>query len=58
LSDGLYHTVIPVSEYVIFHEVTNGPFHKNDVNIPEWASNKDSDFMLDFQKKIKEMDLK
>ena len=37
LSVSLYHTVIPISEVVVFHETTNGPFHREDMLIPEWA---------------------
>ena len=37
LSESLYHTVIPVSDVVVFHETTNGPFRREDMLIPEWA---------------------
>jgi cupin fold WbuC family metalloprotein len=36
LSTQLWHTVIPVSEYVVFHEVTNGPFIKEECLFPAW----------------------
>ena len=32
-----YHAVIPESEYVIFHETTNGPFNIKDTKYAEWA---------------------
>ena len=37
LSESLYHTVIPISDVVVFHETTNGPFRREDMVIPEWA---------------------
>lgn len=33
-----YHTIVPITDYVIFHEVNKGPFLGNSENkIPEWA---------------------
>ena len=37
LSKSLYHTVIPVTDIVVFHETTNGPFRREDMIIPKWA---------------------
>ena len=37
LSKSMYHTVIPESDIVVFHEVTNGPFRREDLVIPKWA---------------------
>ena len=37
LSSETYHSVLPESEYVVFHEVTNGPFDRNDMVIAPWA---------------------
>jgi len=37
LSNDLWHTVIPLSEYVVIHEVTNGPFIKEDSMFAPWA---------------------
>ena len=37
LSCERWHTVIPLSEYVVIHEVTNGPFIKEDSIFPAWA---------------------
>ncbi len=41
LSKSLYHTVIPVSDIVVFHETTNGPFYREDMVFPEWAPTED-----------------
>jgi len=32
-----YHTVLPRTEYALFHEITNGPFRQGDTLFPEWA---------------------
>jgi cupin fold WbuC family metalloprotein len=37
LQPNIYHTLIPVSEYVIFHEVTNGPFKREETEFATWA---------------------
>lgn len=37
LSDAYFHTVVPESEFVVFHEVTNGPFRKEDAIFAPWA---------------------
>ena len=34
LSDSYYHTVIPRSDVVVFHETTNGPFERASSNVP------------------------
>lgn len=33
----LYHSVIPLTDWVVFHEVTNGPFRREDMVMAEWA---------------------
>jgi hypothetical protein len=34
----IWHTVVPITEKVVFHEITNGPFNGIDDSIfPEWA---------------------
>jgi len=43
LSESLYHTVIPISGVVVFHETTNGPFHRKDMIIPECAPDDNAD---------------
>jgi len=37
LANDQYHTVIPVSEMVAFHETTNGPFDPADTAYAPWA---------------------
>ncbi len=32
-----YHAVIPRSEWVVFHETTNGPFRRERMHFPAWA---------------------
>jgi cupin fold WbuC family metalloprotein len=34
---GVYHSVIPLSDTVVFHEATSGPFNPLDTNFPVWA---------------------
>ena len=36
LSEDLYHTVIPLSDTVVFHESTNGPFDPQNTSYPSW----------------------
>ena len=37
LATSCFHAVIPESEYVIFHETTNGPFNPEDTEYANWA---------------------
>jgi cupin fold WbuC family metalloprotein len=37
LSEGIYHSVIPLSDTVVFHETTNGPFRREDMVLAPWA---------------------
>ncbi|MBU1122813.1 MAG: WbuC family cupin fold metalloprotein [Candidatus Omnitrophica bacterium] len=37
LSETYFHTVIPLSDFVVFHETTNGPFKCEDTIFAEWA---------------------
>ena len=41
LGDSFFHTVLPTSEMVVFHETTNGPFRKEDTVFAGWAPNED-----------------
>jgi cupin fold WbuC family metalloprotein len=41
LSASTYHTVWPESEFVVFHEVTNGPFDRKDTITAPWAPAED-----------------
>lgn len=37
LADPLYHTLLIRSDYVIFHEITNGPFNRADTVFAPWS---------------------
>lgn len=37
LSEESYHTVIPKTDFVVFHETTNGPFRREDMILAPWA---------------------
>jgi len=37
LSKAYFHTVISLSNFVVFHETTNGPFNTKDTIYAEWA---------------------
>jgi cupin fold WbuC family metalloprotein len=37
LSEPWYHTVVPLSATVVFHEITNGPFRREDTVFAPWA---------------------
>lgn len=41
LSDSLFHTVVPESDFVVFHETTNGPFQREDTQFAAWAPEED-----------------
>ena len=41
LFKGVYHTVVPLSELVVFHEVTNGPFKREDMVFADWSPAED-----------------
>jgi cupin fold WbuC family metalloprotein len=43
LSSSVYHSVLPESEFVVFHEVTNGPFDRNDTVVAPWAPKADDE---------------
>ena len=38
LNDCLYHLVVPLTEFCVFHETTQGPFVQGDALVPSWAS--------------------
>ena len=44
LTDECFHTVIPISDVVIFHETTNGPFCREDTVFASWAPTEDDDY--------------
>jgi cupin fold WbuC family metalloprotein len=37
LSNSLWHTVVPLSEFVIIHETTTGPFIKGETEFAPWG---------------------
>ncbi|UCD55355.1 MAG: WbuC family cupin fold metalloprotein [Candidatus Omnitrophota bacterium] len=37
LSESYFHTVIPLSDFVVFHEITEGPFQRKDTVFAPWA---------------------
>jgi len=37
LADSDFHTVIPISDLIVFHEITNGPFVREDTVFANWA---------------------
>ena len=41
LQQPVWHSVLVRTEYAVVHEVTNGPFHKQDTEIAPWAADPD-----------------
>ncbi len=41
LSASVYHTIVPESGFVVFHEVTNGPFDRKETITAPWAPAED-----------------
>lgn len=37
IADSLFHTIIPQSPFVVFHETTNGPFKRHDSVFAPWS---------------------
>lgn len=37
LPENYFHTVVPLSHWVVFHEITNGPFQRKDTIFAPWA---------------------
>lgn len=58
ITNSVFHTLIIRSDHLVFHETTNGPFHKNTTIFAPWAP-EDSDeisvinFMADLENKLK-----
>ena len=50
----VYHTQIPLSNYVIYHESALGPFKKNNSVFPKWANKfkNNKKAILKFQKEV------
>lgn len=41
LSESCFHTVIPLTDWVVFHETTRGPFLREETIYPSWAPDDD-----------------
>ena len=53
LQEPMYHTVIPLTDYVIYHEITDGPFMLDDKDEAKWAPRKENSLeVLTYQKEI------
>lgn len=37
MSESRFHTVLPLTEVVVFHEITNGPFRPEETLYADWA---------------------
>jgi cupin fold WbuC family metalloprotein len=42
LSISEWHTVVPLTEYAVFHEITSGPFAPGDAELAAWAPSESS----------------
>lgn len=48
-----YHTVVVKSDYAIFHEVTNGPFNREETDFAPWSpEEKDKNGVAEFSEKV------
>jgi len=59
IAKNIYHTVVPVSDLVVFHEITNGPFTgAGDSEFPAWAAEADdTEGIQEFFKMIRRPEL-
>ena len=56
INDSLFHTLIIRSEVFVFHEVTNGPFLKEQTKFADWAPEEnDKDLVLNFMNRLKNL---
>ena len=39
ISDPIYHTLLIHSDFLVFHETTNGPFSSNSLMLAPWSPN-------------------
>jgi cupin fold WbuC family metalloprotein len=58
ISDAVYHSMLIQSDYLVYHEVTTGPFRREDTVFAAWApEEKDvkstAEYMLQLDEKIK-----
>lgn len=55
LSEPLFHTLRITSDYLVFHETTNGPFQKSDTVWAPWAPDENNHAAVDeFMKQLTE----
>ena len=52
-----WHCVVPLSEFVVIHETTNGPYNEHDNIYPTWAPyNEENDKVKIFLNRIMQLD--
>lgn len=52
LSDSIYHTLIIRTDFLVFHETTEGPFLRGNTIFPEWAPTEHDEAAKEFVVKI------
>jgi hypothetical protein len=52
LSGPIYHMLVIRSDFLIFHESTEGPFNREDTIFPEWAPDEKSSDLSNFIESI------
>lgn len=55
LSDPIYHMLLIKTDFLVFHEVTQGPFIREQSAFAEWAPKENDQDMNDFVAKIKSL---
>lgn len=55
LSDPIYHMLIIKTDFLVFHEVTQGPFVRDQSAFAEWAPKENDEDMNDFIVRIKSL---
>jgi cupin fold WbuC family metalloprotein len=55
IESNLYHSIVPITEIVVFHEIINGPYTgSNDSIFPDWApENNDAKGIEEFIRRYK-----
>jgi cupin fold WbuC family metalloprotein len=52
LSDPIYHTLLIRTDFLVFHEITQGPFLREDTVFPEWAPTDQDDGVENYMASI------
>ena len=53
IEDPLFHTLLVASDFLVMHEVTNGPFDRNETVFAPWAPEEDDVEAIDaFQQRV------